>query len=88
MDTTNIETEMNWIMLLAFATFVLVVAFLLWNRASTKEHQRTGGNMAGIGGPNDPMVGSTAGIRPPNEMRASLNAASAGRTAGSPLPKR
>ena len=66
---------MDWIALLAGATFVLVVAFLLWNRMSTKENQRTGGNTSGVGGRNDPMAGTTDGIRPPDELRAALDAA-------------
>ncbi len=41
---------------LAFITFVLVLAFLVWNLLSVKKHQRTGGNTTGIGGPKDPMA--------------------------------
>ncbi len=70
---------MDWILILAITTFVLVLAFLWWNQASTKRHQQTGGNTAGIGGPNDPMSGTTEGIRDPEEMRAALNAAPARR---------
>jgi hypothetical protein len=70
---------MDWILLLAIATFVLVLAFLWWNKASTKQHQQTGGNTSGIGGPNDPMSGTTDGIRDPETLRAALNEASARR---------
>ncbi len=68
---------MDWILLLAIATFVLLLAFLWWNKASTKKHQQTGGNTSGIGGPNDPMSGTTPGIRDPETMRAAMDAASA-----------
>jgi hypothetical protein len=67
---------MDWILTLAIATFVLLLAFLWWNRASTKRHQQTGGKTAGIGGLNDPMSGTTKGMRNPDEMRAALDAAS------------
>ncbi len=66
---------MDWILFLGLATFVLVIAFLLWNRHSTKEHQRTGGNTSGAGGPNDPLSGTTPGIREAEDLRASLDAA-------------
>ena len=69
---------MDWILMLAGATFVLVIAFLLWNRASVKRHQETGGgNTTGIGGRADPMSGTTEGMRDPDELRASLDAAAA-----------
>lgn len=67
---------MDWIFALAIATFALLLAFLWWNRASTKRHQQTGGgNTAGIGGRSDPMSGTTRGMRDPEEMRAALNRA-------------
>ena len=66
---------MDWILALAIITFVLVIAFLLWNRSSLKRHQNTGGDTRGIGGLNDPMSGTTEGMRPPDEMRADLDAA-------------
>ena len=42
--------------LLALVTFVLILGFLFWNKASVKRNQQTGGNTSGIGGPNDPMA--------------------------------
>lgn len=68
---------MDWILILALATFVVIVAFLLWNRASTKRHQETGGRTSGIGGPNDPMAGAAEGMRHPDSMRANLDDAAA-----------
>jgi len=70
---------MDWILVLAMATFALLLAFLWWNKASTKQHRETGGNTSGIGGLNDPMSGTTEGMRDPEEMRAALDAASARR---------
>nr|WP_294501652.1 hypothetical protein [uncultured Rhodopila sp.] len=70
---------MDPIFALALVTFACVVAFLLWNRASTKRHQQTGGNTDGIGGLNDPLSGTTKGMRDPDEMRASLDAMSSRR---------
>ena len=67
---------MDNILALALVTFVLLVGFLLWNRMSVKKNQETGGNTAGIGGPNDPLSGVAEGMRHPDEMRADLNAAS------------
>ena len=64
---------MDWILVLAIVTFALVVAFLLWNRISLKRHQDTGGKTAGIGGLNDPMSGTTTGMRDPEAMRAALD---------------
>jgi hypothetical protein len=64
---------MDWVLILALTTFALVIAFLWWNRASTKRHQETGGNTDGIGGLNDPLSGTTRGMRDPEEMRAALN---------------
>jgi hypothetical protein len=67
---------MDWIFALAIATFVLLLGFLWWNRASTKRHQESGGgNTTGIGGLNDPLSGTTQGMRDPDEMRAALDAA-------------
>jgi hypothetical protein len=68
---------MDWILALALATFVLLVAFLLWNRISTKRHHESGGTASGIGGPNDPLSGNSEGMRHPDELRASLDAAAA-----------
>lgn len=67
---------MDWILTLALATFVIVVAFLLWNRQSTKRRSETGGNTSGLGGPNDPLSGAAEGMRHPDELRSSLDAAS------------
>lgn len=67
---------MDWILTLALVTFALLIAFLLWNRISTKRHQETGGDTAGVGGLNDPMSGTTEGMRNPEDMRRALNAAS------------
>jgi hypothetical protein len=41
---------------LVFLTFILLIGFLVWSKISTKEHQRTGGNTTGFGGPNDPLA--------------------------------
>ncbi len=68
---------MDWILLLGLTTFVIVVAFLLWTRQSTKRHQETGGRTSGLGGPNDPLSGATAGLRSAEDMRAGLNVAAA-----------
>ncbi len=42
--------------LLALATFVLVIGFLVWNVVSVRRNQATGGKTSGLGGPNDPMA--------------------------------
>ncbi|WP_428540226.1 hypothetical protein [Rhodopila sp.] len=73
---------MDWILALAIITFALVIAFLLWNRASLKRHQSTGGDARGVGGLNDPLSGTTEGMRPPEEMRADLDAASSPKVQG------
>ena len=67
---------MDWILALALATFVIVIAFLLWNRQSTKRRQETGGNTSGLGGLNDPLSGTAEGMRHPDELRRDLDAAS------------
>jgi len=56
---------MDWIFTLSVTTFALFGAFLVWNRVSTKRHQETGGNTSGIGGLNDPLSGTTKGMRDP-----------------------
>lgn len=66
---------MDWILVLAIATFVLLIGFLLWNRTSLKRHQDPG-EAKGIGGFSDPMSGTTEGMRDPDAMRADLDAAS------------
>lgn len=69
---------MDWILILALATFAIVVAFLLWTRTSTIRHHHTGGNTSGLGGPNDPLSGTTEGMRHPDDMRRDLDRAAAG----------
>ncbi len=70
---------MDWILTLAIATFILVLGFLWWNQASTKRHREAGANATGVGGVNDPMSGTTPGMRDPEEMRAAMDAAAARR---------
>ena len=65
---------MHPVYLLAFGTFVLILAFLVWNRVSTGRH-RFGRNPQGAGGVNDPLAGATDDIRPPDQLRASLDRA-------------
>ncbi len=69
---------MDWILLLAIVTFVLFLAFLVWNNVSTTRHQK--GETTGVGGLNDPMSGTTKGMRNPEEMRGALDAASGNQT--------
>ncbi len=45
--------------LLVFATFVLLIGFLVWNKLSIKRSLETGGKTSGLGGPNDPLSGHT-----------------------------
>jgi hypothetical protein len=61
----------DWIFLLAVVTFGLFLAFLAWNKASTTKHKE--GETTGIGGLNDPLSGTTEGMRDPEEMRAALD---------------
>ncbi len=69
---------MDWIFILAIATFVLLIGFLMWNRSSTKRHVESGGgNTQGIGGLSDPLSGTTQGMRDPDELRAALDNAAA-----------
>jgi hypothetical protein len=69
---------MDWVLTLAIVTFLLVLGFLWWNKASTKRHiESGGGNTTGIGGESDPMSGTTKGMRDPDEMRAALDAGAA-----------
>lgn len=42
--------------ILAFATFLLLIGFLVWNLLSVKRRQKTHGHTTGIGGPNDPLA--------------------------------
>jgi hypothetical protein len=69
---------MDWILVLALATFAILVAFLLWTRTSTIRHHQTGGKTSGLGGPNDPLSGAAEGMRHPDEMRHDLDRAAAG----------
>jgi hypothetical protein len=66
---------MHPVTILVAATFVLLLAFLVWNLLSVKRH-RFNRDRTGIGGSNDPLSGKTEGIRPPGEISASLNEAS------------
>ena len=68
---------MDWILTLALGTFVLLVAFLLWTRISTKRHHESGGTASGIGGESDPLSGAGADVRDPDTLRSSLDNASA-----------
>ncbi len=61
---------MHPVYLLAFVTFLLVIAFFAWQRISTGMHNP---RKAGIGGPNDPMAGANERTRDPDEMRAALD---------------
>jgi hypothetical protein len=65
---------MHPLFLLAIATFVIVVGFLVWNKQSVKKHPH--GDSLGIGGKNDPLSGAAHGnLRNPAEMTASLDEA-------------
>ena len=66
---------MHPVYILALVTLLAVFAFGVWNYMSTRQHQKTGGNTTGIGGPNDPLSGAGADVRHPDQMRASLDAA-------------
>ncbi len=65
---------MHPLFLLVFATFVLVIGFLVWNKLSVDRHSFSH-DTAGLGGSGDPLSGKTEGIRKPDELRASLDAA-------------
>ena len=65
---------MDLILVLALATFGLIIAFLAWNWLSTKRHQESGGTASGVGGPSDPLSGNTEGMRDPDAMRKNLDA--------------
>jgi hypothetical protein len=66
---------MDWIFLLAVVTFGLFLAFLSWSKVSTSQHQK--GATTGVGGLNDPLSGTTEGMRDPQEMREALDSAPA-----------
>ncbi len=68
---------MDWILVLAIGTFVLLILFLLWNRSSTKRHHEMGSAAEGVGGKGDPLSGNTDGMRDPVELRRDLNTAAA-----------
>ena len=76
---------MDWILALALATFVVLLAFLYWNWHSTKRHHESGGQASGIGGPADPLSGNTEGMRNPDALRANLDEAAAAPTPGKGL---
>jgi hypothetical protein len=69
---------MHPLFLLAIATFLLVVGFLVWNILSVRRH-RFQRDVTGPGGSSDPLSGKTEGMRHPDEMRADLDEASARR---------
>ena len=77
LSDTQMEPNMDSILLLAAVTFLLLLAFLVWNKTSLNRHQSTGSEAKGIGGLNDPLSGTTKGMRDPDEMRSDLNAATA-----------
>jgi hypothetical protein len=58
----------DWILILAIATFVCVVAYLVWTKLSTASKHRNPDY-------TDPQSASGHVIRPPEEIRASLDAA-------------
>ena len=64
---------MHPIFILAFVTFLLIAAFLVWNVISTKRH-KFNADVAGPGGSSDPLSGKTEGMRHPDEMRAAWDA--------------
>ena len=68
---------MDWILVLALGTFVLLIGFLLWNRVSTKRHHEQGAAAEGVGGKADPLSGNSDGMRNPEELRRDLNTAAA-----------
>ena len=65
---------MHPLYLLAFATFVLIVGFLVWNYLSVKRH-KFNRDVPGPGGRSDPLSGNSEGIRNADELRASLDEA-------------
>ena len=70
---------MHPVYILAFVTFLAFIAFGVWNYISTRRNQQTGGRTSFLGGPADPMSGTTTeNIRSGAEIRASLDAAAAG----------
>ncbi len=64
---------MHPVFILAFVTFLLLAAFLVWNVISTKRH-KFGRDVAGPGGSSDPLSGKNDSVRPADELRASLDA--------------
>lgn len=64
---------MDWILALSLGTFALLALFLIWNRISVKRYQQTGGRASGLGGPNDPLSGSTPNMRNSDDMRVALD---------------
>ncbi len=66
---------MDWILTLALGTFVLLVAFLLWTRISTKRNHESGGTASGVGGESDPLSGAGADVRDAETLRSSMDKA-------------
>ena len=66
----------DWIFMLAIATFVLVLAFVVWTKMSAAKHHRSGSG-DGIGSASDPLAGSTNRVRDPDTLRTSLDNAAA-----------
>ena len=64
----------DWIFMLAIATFVLVLGFVIWTKMSAAKHHRSGSG-EGLGSKNDPLAGSTNRVRDPDTLRASLDTA-------------
>jgi hypothetical protein len=65
---------MHPLFVLAFATFVLIIGFLVWNILSVKRH-KFNRDVTGPGGSSDPLSGKSEGMRHPDELRASLDEA-------------
>ena len=76
---------MPWTLILPLMTFAVLVAFLLWNRYSTKRNHETAGHASGVGGPKDPLSGDSEGMRNPDVLRANLDEAAAAPTPGKGL---
>jgi hypothetical protein len=64
---------MHPVWLLAFVTFGLIAAFLVWTRISTSRHRHGPNNPHGMGGESDPLSGATDAVRDPDVLRASLD---------------
>ena len=62
---------MHPVWLLALATFLAVGAFAFFNYRSTRNQQKNGHGTS----PSEPLSGSNDGLRSPEAIRRSLNAA-------------